>query len=61
MAVTDELSKRINAIDLVKIGAKIFGGKGGGGRPTMAQSGGNNAKAAQKTLNGLITFIEGLN
>ena len=61
VAVTDELSKKINAIDLVKIGAKIFGGKGGGGRPTMAQSGGNNVKAAQKTLNGLITFIEGLN
>ena len=60
VAVTDELSKKINAIDLVKHGAKIFGGKGGGGRPTMAQSGGNDVTAAQKTLNGLINVIEDL-
>ncbi len=46
-AVTDDLTGRINAVDLVRAGVEALGGKGGGGRPDMAQGGGpDGAKAA---------------
>jgi alanyl-tRNA synthetase len=47
VAVTADLTSRISAVDLVKIGSEALGGKGGGGRPDMAQAGGpDGAKAA---------------
>ena len=46
-AVTDDLTGRISAVDLVRAGVEALGGKGGGGRPDMAQGGGpDGAKAA---------------
>jgi len=56
-AVTHDLKDRINAVDLVKAGALAVGGKGGGGRPDMAQAGGpdgNKADAALKEIEALI-------
>jgi len=41
IGITQELSKEINAVDLVKIGSEIIGGKGGGGRADFAQAGGS--------------------
>jgi alanyl-tRNA synthetase len=38
--VTEDLTARINAVDLVRVAAEALGGKGGGGRPDMAQAGG---------------------
>jgi alanyl-tRNA synthetase len=47
VAVTDDLTGRISAVDLVRAGVDALGGKGGGGRPDMAQGGGpDGAKAA---------------
>jgi alanyl-tRNA synthetase len=47
VGVTDDLTKTWSAVDLVKVGAEALGGKGGGGRPDMAQAGGpDGAKAA---------------
>ena len=47
-AVTDDLTSRFSAVDLVKAGVEALGGKGGGGRPDMAQGGGpDGAKAAE--------------
>ncbi len=49
VGVTDDLTSRISAVDLVRLGAEALGGKGGGGRPDMAQAGGpdtGNAGAA---------------
>ena len=47
VAVTDDLTKKFSAVDLVKAGAEALGGKGGGGRPDMAQAGGpDGTKAA---------------
>ena len=46
-AVTDDLIDKISAVDLVRAGVEALGGKGGGGRPDMAQGGGpDGAKAA---------------
>ena len=38
--VTDDLTGRVSAVDLVRVAAEALGGKGGGGRPDMAQAGG---------------------
>jgi alanyl-tRNA synthetase len=38
--VTDDLTSKISAVDLVRVAAEALGGKGGGGRPDMAQAGG---------------------
>jgi len=40
VGVTPDLTERISAVDLVRAGAEALGGKGGGGRPDMAQAGG---------------------
>jgi alanyl-tRNA synthetase len=50
VGVTDDLTKRISAVDLVRIGAEALGGKGGGGRPDMAQAGGPDAGKAREAL-----------
>jgi alanyl-tRNA synthetase len=50
VAVTSDLTGKISAVDLVKIGAEALGGKGGGGRPDMAQAGGPNAGAANDAV-----------
>ncbi len=46
VGVTQDMTSRYNAVDLVKIGAAALGGKGGGGRPDMAQAGGPDAANA---------------
>jgi alanyl-tRNA synthetase len=48
--VTPDLAGKINAVDLVKIGAAAMGGKGGGGRPDMAQAGGPDGNKADAAL-----------
>lgn len=54
VAVTDDLTARFSAVDLVKLGAVTLGGSGGGGRPDMAQAGGVNINAA----NDAVTAVE---
>jgi len=50
VGVTDDLTGSYNAVDLVKVGASALGGKGGGGRPDMAQAGGPDGSKAQAAL-----------
>ena len=50
VGVTPDLTKRFNAVDLVRIGSEVLGGKGGGGRPDMAQAGGPDASKADAAL-----------
>ena len=50
VGVTDDLTDRFDAVALVREGAAALGGKGGGGRPDMAQAGGPDATAAEKAL-----------
>jgi alanyl-tRNA synthetase len=40
VAVTEDLTTRVNAVDLVRVASEVLGGKGGGGRADMAQAGG---------------------
>ena len=55
VGVTDDLTERFSAIDLVRAGSAAVGGKGGGGRPDMAQAGGPDGAQADAAL----TAIEG--
>jgi alanyl-tRNA synthetase len=50
VAVTEDLTGRFNAVDLVRLGSRTLGGQGGGGRPDMAQSGGPDASRAPAAL-----------
>jgi alanyl-tRNA synthetase len=50
VGVTGDLTSRFNAVDLVKKGAEALGGKGGGGRPDMAQAGGPDGTKADAAL-----------
>ena len=48
--VSDDLTARISAVELVRAGAEALGGKGGGGRPDMAQAGGPDSGNGQLAL-----------
>ena len=50
VGVTNDLVSRFNAVDLVRAGAAVLGGKGGGGRPDMAQAGGPDGAKAEEAL-----------
>ena len=57
--VTDDLVERFNAVDLVKVGVAELGGKGGGGRPDMAQGGGPEVGQAEQALAAVEQVIAG--
>ena len=46
VGVTEDLTGRFSAVDLVRAGSAALGGTGGGGRPDMAQAGGPDGAAA---------------
>ncbi|HEX3862224.1 MAG TPA: alanine--tRNA ligase [Stellaceae bacterium] len=50
VGVTADLISRFNAVELVRAGAELLGGKGGGGRADMAQAGGPDAMRAEAAL-----------
>ena len=50
VGVTADLTAKLSAVDLVRAGAAVLGGKGGGGRPDLAQAGGPDAGKADEAL-----------
>ena len=58
-AVTDDLTGRFSAVDLVRAGVEALGGKGGGGRPDMAQGGGPDGSKAADALAAVKAVLEG--
>ena len=50
VGVTADLTSRFNAVDLVRKASEVLGGKGGGGRPDMAQAGGPDGSKADAAL-----------
>ena len=59
VGVTNDLTARFNAVDLVKKGAEALGGKGGGGRPDMAQAGGPDGAKADAALAAIAAALGG--
>jgi alanyl-tRNA synthetase len=58
VGVTDDLTSKISAVDLVRRGAESLGGKGGGGRPDMAQAGGPDGSNAAKAIDAIISGVK---
>ena len=59
VGVTTDLTDRFNAVELVRKGAEALGGKGGGGRPDMAQAGGPDGSKAEAALEAIAAAIGG--
>jgi len=59
VGVTEDLTQRFDAVDLVKKGAEVLGGKGGGGRPDMAQAGGPDGSKAEDALKAIEAALGG--
>jgi alanyl-tRNA synthetase len=59
VGVTGDLTGRFNAVDLVRKGAEALGGKGGGGRPDLAQAGGPDGSKADKALDAIAAALTG--
>jgi alanyl-tRNA synthetase len=59
VGVTNDLVTRFNAIDLARKGAEALGGKGGGGRPDMAQAGGPDGSKADAALAAIEAALAG--
>ena len=50
VGVSNDLTDKFNAVDLVRIASEAVGGKGGGGRPDMAQAGGPDGEKLNDAL-----------
>ena len=59
VAVTDDLTERFSAIDLVRLASAALGGQGGGGRPDMAQAGGPDASKAPAAIEAVRSAVAG--
>jgi alanyl-tRNA synthetase len=57
VGVTDDLTDRISAVDLVRLGSAALGGSGGGGRPDLAQAGGPDVSKADEALDAIAGKI----
>ncbi len=59
VGVTPDMTDRFNAVDLVRVASEALGGKGGGGRPDMAQAGGPNGGAANDAIEAVARAMAG--
>ena len=59
VAVTRDLTEKFNAVDLVRKASEQSGGKGGGGRPDMAQAGGPDGSKASVALDAVAAELNG--
>ncbi|RXG90568.1 alanine--tRNA ligase [Bradyrhizobium vignae] len=59
VGVTQDLTARFNAVNLVRIASEALGGKGGGGRPDMAQAGGPDGAKAAAALSAIEKAMAG--
>lgn len=59
VAVTPDLVQRYSAVDLVRIASAALGGKGGGGRPDMAQAGGPDGSKADEAIEAVAVALAG--
>ena len=56
--VTADLTVKVSAVDILRAAVPALGGKGGGGRPDMAQGGGASAENAAQAIADAETFLE---
>ena len=59
VGVTEDLTKKFNAVELVRTASAALGGQGGGGRPDMAQAGGPDASKAADAIAAVRAALAG--
>jgi alanyl-tRNA synthetase len=59
VGVTADLTARFSAVDLVRAASIALGGKGGGGRPDMAQAGGPDGSKAGEAIDAVSAVLAG--
>ncbi|MCW8861478.1 MAG: DHHA1 domain-containing protein, partial [Rhodospirillales bacterium] len=59
VGVTEDLIGKKDAVALVRIGSEALGGKGGGGRPDMAQAGGPDGNKADAAIAAIEAALAG--
>ncbi|KHK91901.1 alanine--tRNA ligase [Novosphingobium malaysiense] len=59
VGVTDDLKDKASAVDLVRAGVAALGGKGGGGRPDMAQGGGPDGSKGAEAIAAVKAALAG--
>jgi len=57
VGITNKLTKKYDAVTLVKIASEVLGGKGGGGRKDFAQAGGSNKNKIEEAFETLSKNI----
>jgi alanyl-tRNA synthetase len=57
VGVTEDLAKKFNAVELLRKAVEAVGGKGGGGRPDMAQGGGPDGSRLQAALDAVTAAV----
>jgi len=57
VGVTDDLTNKFDAVEFVKVGSEIIGGKGGGGRKDFAQAGGQDQSKIEDAFKKLKSLI----
>ena len=57
IGITENLTKKYDAVQLAKIGSEIIGGKGGGGRPDFAQAGGTDSSKIDNAIDQIKSLI----
>ena len=58
VCVSDDAVSDFDAVSLVRVGSQALGGKGGGGRPDMAQAGGPDASKAQDAIEAIKQALQ---
>ena len=59
VGVTDDMTQKFSAVDLVRQASAALGGQGGGGRPDMAQAGGPDASKADQAVDAIRQALAG--
>lgn len=59
VGVTDDLTGRFNAVDLLRKAVEVLGGQGGGGRPDMAQGGGPDGSKGDEAVAAIRAALAG--
>jgi alanyl-tRNA synthetase len=57
VGVTEKLTEKYNAVNFVKVGSEIIGGKGGGGRKDFAQAGGQDSAKIDEAFENIKKLI----
>ena len=57
IGITEKLTEKFNAVDLIKVGSSVLGGKGGGGRKDFAQAGGEKQEKIEESYKEIVKKI----